>query len=85
MGLALTAAFTKARDLALADFSELSATHVTLPWIASYAADARGILGDKFWPYGVDANRTEIETLARYAYEQGLVPRLFSAVEIFPE
>ena len=82
---ALIDAFAAARDLALADFSELSAIHVTLPWIASYAADARGVLGDKFWPYGVEANRAEIETLARYAYEQELVGRLLSADEIFSD
>jgi 4,5-dihydroxyphthalate decarboxylase len=58
---------------------------VTLPWVASYLAEARGVLGEKFWPYGVDANRADIETLARYACEQGLVPRALSADEIFPE
>jgi 4,5-dihydroxyphthalate decarboxylase len=77
-------AFTAARDLALGELSDLSVIHVTLPWAASYAAEARAVLGENFWPYGVDANRAEIETLARYAYEQGLVPRALSADEIFP-
>jgi 4,5-dihydroxyphthalate decarboxylase len=81
----LVDAFTAARDLALGDLSELSASHVTLPWAASYAAEARAVLGKKFWPYGVDANRADIETLVRYACEQGLVPRAFSADEVFPE
>jgi 4,5-dihydroxyphthalate decarboxylase len=82
---ALTRAFTTARDLGLVDLSELSAIHVTLPWVASYVIEARSVLGEKFWPYGVEENRSEIETLARYAYEQRLIPRLFSADELFPE
>jgi 4,5-dihydroxyphthalate decarboxylase len=78
-------AFIAARDLAVDELYELSAIHVTLPWAASYAAEARGVLGKSFWPYGVDANRADIETLTRYVYEQGLVPRVLSADEIFPE
>lgn len=81
---ALIEAFTAARDLAIEELSELSAIHVTLPWAASFAAETRAILGAKFWPYGVEANRAEIETMARYAFEQGLVPRLYSANAMFP-
>jgi 4,5-dihydroxyphthalate decarboxylase len=71
----LTQALTAARDLALADLSELSAIHMTLPWATSYAAEAQDVLGSKFWPYGLDANQAELETLIRYAFEQKLIPR----------
>jgi 4,5-dihydroxyphthalate decarboxylase len=79
----LMQAFTAARDLALADLSNLSAIHTTLPWTASYAADAQNILGDKLWPYGTEANRTEIDTLVRYAFEQKLISRPLTIDELF--
>lgn len=78
-------AFAMARDCALADLSELSAIHATLPWAASYAAEAREVLGDKLWPYGIEENRGEIETLTRYAYEQNLIPHQLSVGDIFPK
>ena len=34
--------------------------------------------------YGVVANRTILETIARYSNEQGLTPRVLSLEEIFP-
>jgi len=83
LGGHLMQALTTARDLALADLSELSAIHMTLPWLASYAAEARTVLGEKFWPYGIEANHAEIDTLGRYAYEQNLTPRRLTADEIF--
>jgi 4,5-dihydroxyphthalate decarboxylase len=36
-----------------------------------------------FWRYGVSENAREIETLARYSYEQGLAERLVKAEELF--
>jgi 4,5-dihydroxyphthalate decarboxylase len=79
----LMQALTDARDLALHDLSELSAIHTTLPWAASYAAEVREVLGDKLWPYGLGANRAEIDTLVRYCLEQKLISRHLTADELF--
>jgi 4,5-dihydroxyphthalate decarboxylase len=79
----LMQALTEARDLALADLSELSAVHTTLPWTASYAAEVSDVLGYKLWPYGIEANREEIETLIRYAFEQQLILRPLRTDELF--
>jgi 4,5-dihydroxyphthalate decarboxylase len=79
----LMQALAAARDLALADLSNLSAIHTTLPWAASYAADAQNVLGGKLWPYGTEANRTEIDTLVRYALEQKLITRPLAIDELF--
>jgi 4,5-dihydroxyphthalate decarboxylase len=79
----LMQALTAACDLALADLSNLSAIHTTLPWAASYAADAQNVLGGKLWPYGTEANRTEIDTLVRYAFEQKLITRPLAIEEVF--
>ena len=36
-------------------------------------------------PIGVEPNRKAFETLARYAYEQRVTPRLLTVEELFPE
>ena len=41
-------------------------------------------MGDNFWPYGVKANRKELELVMRYTHEQGLAKRRARAEEIFP-
>jgi 4,5-dihydroxyphthalate decarboxylase len=45
---------------------------------------ARGSNGASVPPIGVEPNRKAFETLARYAYEQGVTPRLMSVEELFP-
>jgi 4,5-dihydroxyphthalate decarboxylase len=49
------------------------------------SAEARfaGIVGAEVLPYGMEANRVGIELCLRYAAEQGLVPRVYDAAEVF--
>jgi 4,5-dihydroxyphthalate decarboxylase len=61
----------------------MSATKVTLPWPEMYLQDAVDFMGEDFWRYGVAENARDIETLARYSFEQGLATRNLSAEEIF--
>ena len=40
-------------------------------------------MGRDYWPYGVEANRKTLSTMARYSYEQGLMVRLLPVEEMF--
>jgi len=76
-------AFCQAKALAISDMQALSATTVTLPWPEVCVNDAQAMLGLDFWRYGIAESMHEIQTLARYSYEQGLTPRILSPEEIF--
>ena len=54
-----------------------------LPWGGWEAERTRSILGDDWWPYGIEKNRTTVEALCRYSYEQGLSVRLATMEELF--
>jgi hypothetical protein len=54
-----------------------------LPWALTLEERNRAEFGDDWWPYGVDANRAEIETNLRYQHEQGIVDRQWDAAEFF--
>jgi hypothetical protein len=43
----------------------------------------RAVLGDDWWPYGIEANRKALEAVLRYNFEQGITNRLFKIEEIF--
>ena len=56
---------------------------VMLPWLQRLIEQDRDLLGQDWWPYGVEANRAAIEAQLRYHHEQGLTPRRFAIEEIF--
>ena len=54
-----------------------------LPRQIAAVEEAVALLGDDWWPYGVDANRATIDTFLRYHHEQGFTARLHSADAFF--
>jgi 4,5-dihydroxyphthalate decarboxylase len=72
----------KARNMANLDTS-LAALPISLPWVLAEADETRALMGDDFWPYGLEANRKTLETLARYSHSQRLARRLVPIEELF--
>jgi 4,5-dihydroxyphthalate decarboxylase len=52
-----------------------------VPWID--LEDVRGLMGEDYWPYGIEANRGELMSTARWSFEEGLSPRLLDLDELF--
>ncbi len=59
------------------------AIHSALPWSGQHADEIRELMGQDFWPYGVEANRNALETFLRYSLEQGLTPKKLTVEELF--
>ncbi|MBF4995608.1 ABC transporter substrate-binding protein [Nocardia sp. BSTN01] len=56
---------------------------VITPWFSELFAENRALLGEDWWPYGLDANRKAVDTFLRYHHEQGLSKRLLTSEDIF--
>ena len=80
---AVMKAFDQSKTLALAHLSDTSATKVTLPFVEERLTEARQLMGNDFWPYGVEPNRKTLETFLRHHHAQGLSPRLVKVEELF--
>src|SRR5215211_1501303 len=65
-------AFSAARDEAVAALFETAALKVSLPWTLAHADEARRLLGDDLWSYGVEPNRHVLEKFLEYARDQAL-------------
>jgi len=76
-------AFLKAKTLAVKELDELCHLAVTLPWMVHHHNEAKALMGEDYWPYGLDANQHVIETFARYHFDQGLSKRLVEPKELF--
>ena len=75
--------YSAAKQQAYADLETTTSLKVTLPWVTQEFEDTRELMGDNFWPYGIEANRPELERIMRYTYEQGLVKRRVDFEELF--
>ena len=76
-------AFEQSKKVALDSLSDTSATKVTLPFVEERLAEARTLMGEDFWSYGLSANRKTLETFLRHHHSQGLSSRLVTPEEMF--
>ncbi len=76
-------AFEQAKAVALEQLSDTSATKVTLPFVEERLMEARSLMGEDFWSYGVDANRKTLAAFLRHHHSQGLSAREVKVEELF--
>ena len=80
---ALYKAFAEAQRRSYQDLYVTAALKTMLPWLTSHVEQTRGLMGDDFWPYGFEPNRSTLATFLRYHHEQGLSKRLLEPEELF--
>ena len=59
------------------------ALHATLPWLMWHVEETRNIMGEDWWPYGIEKNRETIEAVCEYSFEQGLSARKMTLEDLF--
>jgi 4,5-dihydroxyphthalate decarboxylase len=83
---AMVDAFEKAKQAALNAYragSVFFTPGVMIPWLASLQERNRKLLGDDYWPYGLERNRKVLETCLRYHREQRLLQWEWKLEELF--
>jgi 4,5-dihydroxyphthalate decarboxylase len=79
-------AFCRAKEIVQEHYRSNAAKQhmaVITPWFSELFAENRALLGEDWWPYGLDANRKAVDTFLRYHHEQGLSKRLLTSEDIF--
>jgi 4,5-dihydroxyphthalate decarboxylase len=76
-------ALLASRDIGLREIQETNYLRASLPWLHDDLERVRAVFGANYWTYGVADARIELESMARYAFEDGLAPRLVSPDELF--
>ena len=77
------AAFKQAKEMAIRELEEIGVMMVTMPWLAAELADVRALMGEDFWPYGIEKNRKALDAALRYSHSQGLSARKLALEEAF--
>jgi 4,5-dihydroxyphthalate decarboxylase len=77
----LLTAFRESKDRAFEAMRD--PRRVSLAWFREAFDEQRRILGDDPWAYEFEANRHALETMIRYAHEQGMIGRRFPPEDLF--
>ncbi|MCP4382584.1 MAG: ABC transporter substrate-binding protein [Hyphomicrobiales bacterium] len=75
--------YSKAKQVAYANLESTTVLRTTLPWATQDFEDTRALMGENFWPYGIEDNRKELELAMRYCHEQGLAKRHLDLEKLF--
>jgi hypothetical protein len=67
-----TKALTLAKNEAYHRIYDTSALRFMEPWLTTHLEEARSLLGEDYWSYGVNRNRETLSTFLRYHQQQGL-------------
>ena len=76
-------AYSKAKTMHYAELNKIGWAYSSLPWFAQEYEETKKLMGENFWPYGIEANRKALETLFRYSYEQGLAGKHLKIEDLF--
>lgn len=76
-------AFTASLDEAKRGLLYRSSLKVMLPWLADHVEETVAAMGTEYWQYGIEPNRTVLETFLGYHHDQGLSPRRYTPEELF--
>ncbi|WP_454825838.1 ABC transporter substrate-binding protein [Paraburkholderia xenovorans] len=81
--VSLYRAFEQAKRNCMNNLAVEEPLPVSLPWLPNYAKSIRELMGDDYWPYGIEKNRGTIDALCQYTWEQGLAARKVGIEELF--
>ena len=70
--MALLKAFDQAKQIAMAALADPASPKVTLPFVEEQVRAARALMGEDYWPYGLEPNRVVLETFLDHHHRQGL-------------
>ncbi len=76
-------AFVEAKRRTMEGLIQTAANMAMLPWLVAHVEQARSELGEDWWPYGLQENRSVLETFLRYHHEQGLSKKRLKPEDLF--
>jgi 4,5-dihydroxyphthalate decarboxylase len=81
--VALLKAFRKSRDNAFERLEGSDPQVIAYSWIVAAIAEQRELMGENYWAYNIENNRTVLEAMTQYAFEQGLSPARIDYMTFF--
>lgn len=79
----LVKALTEAKRLCAEAMYNTATLSYMLPWMNEEIETVRALMGDDWWPYGIEPNRKTLDTFLRYMEEQGIAGGRLAVEDLF--
>jgi 4,5-dihydroxyphthalate decarboxylase len=79
----LLKAFIKSKELCRQDMLSQATLRYMLPWMVRELEETMRLMGEDYWPYGLEPNRKALETFLAYSAEQGLTESSLKVEDLF--
>jgi 4,5-dihydroxyphthalate decarboxylase len=80
---ALYKALERSKAKMMQHYRQTAAMPAMLPWLVAHLEEARSLMGEDWWPYGLAPNRHVLDSFLRYHHEQGLSKKRRQPEELF--
>ena len=81
--VALLKAFRRSRDEAFNRLEGPDPQIIVYSWMSAAISEQRALMGDNYWAYDIENNKTVLEAVTQYGYEQGLSPKRIDYMDFF--
>jgi hypothetical protein len=76
-------AFSEAKRRAMEKLNETNALAVMLPFLVYEVERTRALMGEDYWPFGIESNRKSISTFLRYLKAQEIIAHAPNLAQLF--
>jgi hypothetical protein len=83
VALNLYTALCRAKDYCYHHLTETGSPKASFAWLQPMIEEEKKIIGEDWYPYGIEQNRPTIEALLQYTHEHGLTDRRVKLEELF--
>ena len=83
VALSLYKALCRAKDYSYRMLEDAGSPKASLAWLQPLLEEEQEIIGEDWYPYGIEKNRPTIDALLQYAHEHGLTDRRIKIEELF--
>jgi 4,5-dihydroxyphthalate decarboxylase len=83
VALSLYKAMLRAKDYSQRLLMEAGSPKASFAWLQPMIEEEQAIIGEDWYPYGIERNRPSIEALTQYVHEQGLAQRRLTTEDLF--
>jgi 4,5-dihydroxyphthalate decarboxylase len=78
-------AFLESKRRSIERFMDPAVSRYPLAWLPTYARKMRDLFDGDPFPFGIDENRTTLEALTLYTFQQGIAHRKMAPEDMFPK